>query len=140
MPKDVVRDTILAVDDDPSILRLVEVTIKLAGFNPFPTQNPHEALQIYEANAPTIPVVVTDRDYKLPDINGDKFAQLVRQRANANQPPLNVTIIMVTADPLNTQDKQQIKALGVDVIVAKPFSPAALRTEIIACREKFKTS
>ena len=137
MPQDIEPDTILAVDDDPRILNLIGVTIKFAGLNAETTQDPHEALETYDTNAQKIPVVVTDRDYKLHDINGDRFAELIRQRANTNQPPLNVRIIMVTADSLNSDDEERIKSRGVDVIIYKPFSPRRLQAEIIAGRDQF---
>ena len=93
--REVIPDTVLAVDDEPLILNLVRVTIKIAGLNPEIFQDPHEALQVYEANAANIPVVVTDRNYKRDDINGDSFAEQIRGIANKYEPPLNVRIIML---------------------------------------------
>lgn len=138
MANHLVRESVLAVDDEATILHLVKLTVEGAGLSSETTQDPHEALQLYKASAARIPVVITDRDYKRGDINGDGFAQQIRAIANCHEPPLNVKIIMVTGDSLNSADKDRIRGVGVDVVMGKPFSPRALREEIRAGLENFR--
>lgn len=131
------RQSVLAVDDDKNILNLVGITINLAGLNAETTQDPHHALTRYEASARDIPVVVTDRDYKLTDIDGESFACQIRRIANRNEPPLNVRIIMITGDTLTGQEQTRMQGMGVDLIMAKPFSLRALSEEIARGRDQF---
>lgn len=137
--RELASDTVLAVDDEKSILRLVSVTIGLAGLTPETTQDPNVALEFYRSNAPRIPVVITDRDYKRDDMNGESFAERIRAIATSHQPPLSVWIIMLTGDSLNQADQIRIKNIGVNEIDSKPFSPSVLANKIRQGHNQFQT-
>jgi two-component system, cell cycle sensor histidine kinase and response regulator CckA len=67
--------TVLIVDDDPQILRLVERMLKPQRFKILVAPRPSEALQICERE----PVHLLISDVAMPEMDGNKLAQRVLQ-------------------------------------------------------------
>jgi DNA-binding NtrC family response regulator len=67
--------TVLIVDDDPQILRLVERMLKPQQFKILVAPRPSEALQICERE----PVHLLISDVAMPEMDGNKLAQRVLQ-------------------------------------------------------------
>ena len=112
--------TVLAVDDDPKILRLIASHLGGIGFKVLLALNGNEAIHQASLHHPQIVVL----DLKMPQMDG--FETLTRLREWYNDP----VIILSATD----QEEEKIRALdlGADDCVTKPFGPGELAARIRA--------
>ena len=108
---------VLIVDDEPIILRLLQVNLRLEGFDVVACSNGEDALRRAEQQPPDVAVL----DVVLPGIDGFEVCRRLRLApATADVP-----VVMVTAQAQD-EDRERGYALGVFEYVTKPFQPAAL--------------
>lgn len=107
----------LLVDDDPAMLRMLEVNFRLSGFNVRTAQRGDEAVDLAIATPPDALVL----DVMMPGLDGYQVAARLRQEAPLSRTP----IVFLTA---RTQDDDRAKgeAVGGSEFVTKPFDPAVL--------------
>jgi len=79
--------TILAVDDDPNVLGLLDQALASAGYRVLTADGGWNAVEVYE-NSPT-PVHLLLTDVIMPDLTGPVLAERLRAR----QPDLRVLFI-----------------------------------------------
>ena len=103
--------TILVVDDEPQIVKVLRGYLEQAGFRVVTANDGQLALTQYKHEKPDLVLL----DLHLPGMDGLEVAR--RLRASANVP-----IIMVTARVEET-DRLIGLELGADDYVTKPFSP-----------------
>ena len=110
------RKRILAVDDDPQVLRLLRETLSKADYETQVTAAPKEALRLMKKERPHLVLM----DLMLPGTNGIDLMQEMLECAD-------VPIIFLSA---YGQDDVVARAfeMGAEDYVVKPFSP----TELIA--------
>ena len=112
--------TILVVDDEPKITRLVRDYLESAGFAVATAADGHEALMRVRTEHPDLVVL----DLGLPQLDGLDVTRRLRREAD-------VPIIMLTARDDET-DKLIGLELGADDYVTKPFSPRELVARVRA--------
>src|SRR4051794_108901 len=114
------KQNILAVDDDPRILRLVRVTLERAGFGVSTANSGAAALDQMVAEPPDAVVL----DITMPGIDGFMLTQRIREVSN-------VPIIMLTA---MSEQAQKVRGLemGADDYLTKPFDPDELAARVRA--------
>lgn len=113
-------ETILVVDDEPTILEVVELYLKRDGFQVITASNGSLVQQLVEERKPDLVVL----DLMLPGLSG---LEITRQlRADGYIP-----IIMLTARGEET-DRVVGLELGADDYVTKPFSPRELVARVKA--------
>jgi diguanylate cyclase (GGDEF)-like protein len=110
-------ETILVADDDPAILRLVEVNLKLEGFEVITASDGEEALKLVLETMPALVLL----DVMMPKLDG--YEVCTRIRADGRTRHMNV--IMLTAKSLSA-DKIVGLTSGADDYVLKPFDPMEL--------------
>lgn len=105
---------VLAVDDEPGILRLIKLELQEEGFRVLTAETGEEALAAAEEHRPDIVLL----DILLPDMSGLEVMR--RLRAQSNTP-----ILLVTA---RDTDAEKVRGLemGADDYIVKPFSPEEL--------------
>jgi DNA-binding response OmpR family regulator len=108
---------VLVVDDESIILRLLQVNLRLEGFEVVACANGEEALRHAEQRPPDAAVL----DVVLPGIDGFEVCRRLRGMPTTARVP----VIMVTAQAQD-EDRERGYALGVHAYVTKPFEPAAL--------------
>jgi two-component system, OmpR family, response regulator ResD len=113
-------ETILVVDDEPTIVEVVELYLRREGFEVTTAADGHAALAAVERRRPDLVVL----DLMLPGMSGLEVAQ--RLRASGRLP-----IIMLTARGEET-DRVVGLELGADDYVVKPFSPRELVARVRA--------
>lgn len=113
------QKTILAVDDEPHMLRLLEISLRQAGYKPVIATNGQEALQAI--NQQTIDLVVSD--LHMPSMNGLDLLKNIR-RDNENLP-----FIMVTAQGEIKTAVEAMK-LGASDYILRPFDLETLEIAI----------
>lgn len=116
--------TILVVDDDPAVRRVVEVMLKSGGHRVLTAGNGIEGLHVYESRWEEIDLVLTD--VLMPEMNGDEFvSRLIHMRHR--QRPLHIIFMTGYSDGrTNTEDFVKIRML------AKPMLPEPLLAAVAA--------
>lgn len=106
---------ILAVDDDPKILKIVRHCLEKEGFQVATATNGEEAIKAVRLDRPDLVIL----DLMLPKMNGlDVCKALI-----AEDRELPIIILSAKGDEL---DRIAGLSMGVDDYVAKPFSPTEL--------------
>ncbi len=103
--------TILVVDDEPHIVRLVRAYLEEAGFRVVTASDGQEALYVARHEKPDLVVL----DVLMPRMDGLEFTRHIRRERD-------IPIIMLTARAEET-DRIVGLELGADDYVTKPFSP-----------------
>jgi two-component system KDP operon response regulator KdpE len=111
---------VLAVDDEPGILRLIKLELTTQGLRVITANGAEEALRAAEEQQPDIALL----DIIMPDMDGLELMRRLRERG-----PLPV--ILLTAKGSET-DKVRGLEMGADDYVAKPFSPDELSARVRA--------
>ncbi len=114
------KGTILVVDDDPGIRRLIITTLKdVAGFR---IEEAAGGLQALETAAGLRPEIVF-LDYEMPDLDGVETCRRLR----SGPATADATIIMLTGMSDAPAQDRAVSA-GADMFLTKPFSPLHLLT------------
>lgn len=122
---------ILAVDDDPDILRLVEIKLKKAGFQVLLARDGEEGLQTALAEKPDVVLL----DGMMPKMDGYSAAR--RIKTEISPAPI---VIMLTAKGQEADVTHGIQE-GADDYIVKPFAPNELIARInIALTNRAKPS
>jgi PAS domain S-box-containing protein len=108
---------VLVVDDEPDARELTAAILKQAGAHVRTAASAHEALDLLEAQAPSL--VVTD--IAMPHATGFDLVENLRADPRWSALP----VIAVTAYA-RAEDKARALALGFHAHVGKPFSPRTL--------------
>ena len=107
----------LVVDDDPVILKLLEVNFEMEGFTVVRASDGVEGLEQARAALPDIVVL----DVMMPRMTGHEVARALREDPKTAAIP----IIFVTARA-QSSDVERGMELGVEDYVTKPFDPLDL--------------
>jgi two-component system KDP operon response regulator KdpE len=114
------KATVLVVDDEPPIVRLVQMRLEADGMRIRTAHNGPDALAMIEDE----PVDLVVLDVTMPGMDG--FEVLRRIRASSNMP-----VIMLTARTLDV-DKLRGLTSGADDYMTKPFNPDELSARVTA--------
>ena len=114
------HETILIVDDEPQITRVLRTTLESNGYRVVIARNGLEALEKLRAEPPSL--IITD--LSMPEMDGVELTREVRQRM---QTPILVLSVQ-------SQDAAKVRALdeGADDYVTKPFSIQELLARVRA--------
>jgi two-component system chemotaxis response regulator CheY len=115
-----VNGTILVVDDDPGIRRLITATLRDVGG--FRIEEAGGGLQALETAAGLRPEIVF-LDYEMPDLDGAETCRRLR----SDPVTADATIIMLTGMSDAPAQDRAVDA-GADMFLTKPFSPLHLLT------------
>lgn len=120
--KNLIGKTVLVVEDDPKIRKLVKIYLQKDGYEVMEAADGQEAMKKIEQFDSCILIL----DLMLPKISGEELCRWVREDLKSMMP-----IIMLTA---KVSEKNRIQGfkLGADDYVVKPFSPAELMVRIEA--------
>jgi DNA-binding response OmpR family regulator len=111
---------ILVVEDDPSILRGIELNLQLEGFEAVPAADGRTALDLADAD---IDLVILD--LMIPHVHGFQVCQKLRAAGN------RVPIILLSARSAETDIVMGLD-YGADDYVVKPFRVAELMARVKA--------
>jgi len=114
-------ETILLVEDDPSILRGLELNLRLEGFRTLTARDGEEGLRIARRERPDLIVL----DMMLPKLDGMEVIRALRVD------DLDTPIVVLSARGTEA-DKVLGLSTGADDYVAKPFGVAELVARIRA--------
>lgn len=111
------RPTILVVDDDLPILILMRSLLHEFGFDAVTAATGQEAIAHARQKAPSLVLL----DKNMPGMRGDEVVRALRAEFS------ELPILILSGDPVS---KAELKALGADGAVQKPFDVVALVAQI----------
>ena len=112
------KGTILVVDDEPAVRRVLLMRLQLAGYNVVSAEDGEEALEKFHDEEPDLVVL----DVMLPKMDG--FAVCRRLRAESCVPIIFLSALESISERVAGLD------LGADDYLPKPFSPKELEARI----------
>jgi DNA-binding response OmpR family regulator len=120
MPKEVnlLKETILIVDDEERMRKLISAYLKKENFNVLEAENGHEAINIFKSNKVHLIIL----DIMMPVMDGWTVCKELRKTSN-------VPIVLLTAKS-EDDDKLLGFELGTDHYVTKPFNARLLIAKI----------
>ena len=112
------KETILVVDDEASIRRILETRLSMIGYQVVTACDGLEAIEAFRRTSPDLVVL----DVMMPKLDGYGVCQELRKESD-------VPIVMLTALG-DVADRITGLELGADDYVVKPFSPKELEARI----------
>ena len=109
--------TVLVVDDDPVILKLLEVNFEMEGFNVLVAHDGEEGIEVARTNQPDLVV----SDIMMPKKSGLELVVALKGDTSTSDIP----IILLSAKAQNADVRTGLEA-GADDYVTKPFEPLDL--------------
>lgn len=110
----------MVVDDEQTILRLLDYTLKPAGYDVVLASDGSSALKLLKQHSPDLVIL----DIMMPGLNGFQVLRLMRQRSS-------VPVMMLTARR-EAETVRDALNLGADDYVRKPFQTLELLARIRA--------
>ncbi|MEO7271421.1 MAG: response regulator [Vicinamibacterales bacterium] len=102
-------ETILLVEDEPAVRRLVAVSLERAGYRVLEARDGSEGVALFEAHAPAVDLLITD--VRMPEMDGASLVRELRDRAPA------LRVLCVSGYPGAAVDLTR-----TEHFLAKPFS------------------
>ena len=119
---------ILAVDDDPVNLEIIEATFEDTGYDLRCVDGGKRALEALNDENLSIDLVILDR--MMPDVDGLEVLRKMKENPRLERTP----VVMQTAAAAPEQVAEGLRA-GAYYYLTKPYAPAALRTIVRAALE-----
>jgi len=113
--------TVLIVDDDPKLLKMLQRTLVYENLEVFTATNGLEALPLVQTHKPDLIIL----DWMMPKMDGLTFVQKLRDAENQTM------ILMLTARDAIENRVEGLES-GADDYLVKPFAPAELVARVHA--------
>ena len=120
--------TVLIVDDDPKLLKMLHRTLTYENLTVFTATNGLEALPLVRANKPDLIIA----DWMMPKMDGISFVRRLRDEENKTM------ILMLTARDAIENRVDGLES-GADDYLIKPFAPAELVARVHAMLRRVET-
>ena len=111
---------ILVVDDEPRMIRFIQMNLELEGYQVSQAGNGFEALNQLRDALPDLVIL----DVMMPDLDGFETLRLLRE--------VSATPVIMLTVKADEADKVRGLELGADDYVTKPFSPKELSSRVKA--------
>jgi diguanylate cyclase (GGDEF)-like protein len=121
LESEAVSESVLVVDDDPFIARLLEIELRAAGYEVRVGGDGEEALGLANERTPDLVLA----DVMMPKMDGFELTRRLRQDPRT----ASVSIIMLTARGLSS-DKLEGFSAGADDYIVKPFDTPELLARV----------
>ena len=115
------KKTVLVVDDDPEIRKLLAASLGRHGFKVVQAADGRTAIKCLNEQRPTLLCI----DLMLPESSGYDVCEYINESATLKGLP----IIMISARTM-PEDRAQAEELGVRVYLTKPFTQIALKKAV----------
>ncbi|TLD70770.1 response regulator [Phragmitibacter flavus] len=114
---------ILAVEDDPVSLMVLEASLVSLGHEVLTAINGHEAWEVLCRQS--IRVVISD--WEMPRVNGLELCSLIRNRQRQGAAPVH--FVLLTKSTASEMNREKAREAGVDDFLEKPF----LQADLVRC-------
>ena len=112
---------ILVVDDEPYMLRFIQILLERDGYEMIKANNGREAVEVAMREHPQLLIM----DAMMPKMDGLTALRLLKQEPATRSIP----VIMLTANP-HKFSREEAESSGATIFLTKPFSPTQLLAEI----------
>jgi CheY-like chemotaxis protein len=112
---------ILVVDDEPYMLRFIQILLERDGYQMLVARNGHEAIEVALRENPSLVIM----DAMMPKMDG--FTALRELKREPSTRP--IPVIVLTANP-HKFSREEAESSGATTFLTKPFSPTQLLDEI----------
>jgi DNA-binding response OmpR family regulator len=112
---------ILAVDDEPHILKLVSFSLRAQGFDVIEASDGLSAVEMAETEQPDLILL----DVMMPALDGYEACR----RIKANPATQDIPVVMLSAKSQKTEQAAGVEAGALDYI-CKPFTPKDLVAQV----------
>ena len=112
---------ILICDDDPAILRVLQVNLEVEGYIALLAHHGEEALEVAQAEKPDLIIL----DIMMPRLDGYQTCE----RLKASDDTKHIPVVFLSAKA-QASDIEKGKGYGVDDYLTKPFDPDTLISTI----------
>ena len=109
---------ILVVDDEPDILDIATVRLKHLGYEIIPVTDAEKAMAFMQSSACDLILL----DLLLPKMQGDELCKKLK----SDDKYKNIPVILFTASAIRPNLPGEMKAIGADDCILKPFDPEEL--------------
>ena len=117
------QKTVLVVDDEDHILRVVSYKLRGAGYTVLEANDGEEAWEILRGQ----PVDLVLTDQQMPFMTGLELVETMRTKPET----ADVPVLMLTARGFRL-DAEELQRADVIAMIAKPFSPRLLLSQVRA--------
>jgi pilus assembly protein CpaE len=124
--------TVLVVDDDVSVQRLLQYTLRQEGYDVVVAADGAEGFGQWQQSRPSLVLL----DVSVPSLDGYQLATRIRAEEGGSG---HVPIIMLTTDR-DVQQKVRALRAGADDYLVKPFHPAELLARMKGLLSRFAPS
>ncbi len=108
---------ILVCDDDPAVLRLIEVNLEIEGYDVMAAHHGEEAVELARTEKPDLIIL----DVMMPKLDGYGTAKKLKSLKETK----NIPVVFLSAKTQQV-DIEKGKSFGVDDYLTKPFDPVDL--------------
>ena len=113
--------TILVVDDSPTVVKFVSVSLKAKGYQVIVACDGMDALEKMSSMSGQVDLIITDLN--MPNLDGYGLIETVRQGRSK-------TPIIILSSEEDDADRARGIAVGANSYLVKPFKPALLLSEV----------
>ena len=115
--------TILVVDDSPTVVKFVSFSLKNSGYKVVTACDGMDAIEKISNMSEDVDLVITDLN--MPNLDGYRLIQTLRQNEKHQKTP----IIILTSET-EEEDRRQGMEVGADSYLVKPFKSSLLLSEV----------
>lgn len=113
--------TVLTIDDDPAVLKVVERCLQARGYRAYTTREPEHFWELLTEHTPDLVIL----DLEMPTVSGIDLCQLLREDVKYRHLP----ILAFTAQEELANYQEALEA-GADDVLSKPLQESRLLTRI----------
>ena len=118
------KPSVLLVDDEPGILKILTIQLKHSGFETYDTTSGADAVELVRVKNPDVVLL----DVLMPGMGGLEVLEHIREFSK-------VPVIIFTANPKIIEVAREI---GVDDCIPKPYDPDMLIEKIQGVIDKHR--
>jgi DNA-binding response OmpR family regulator len=122
-------ETVLVIDDSPTILKVVQLVLTKAGYYVTTASDGDEGVEAAKRQTPDVILL----DFVMPKMNGYQVCQALHQE----EPLKEVPVILMSAKG-DQVGERFVKVMGIVDYITKPFSPEAITGVVQHTISKYK--
>ncbi|MCA9671205.1 MAG: response regulator [Myxococcales bacterium] len=120
--------TVLVIDDSPTILKVVQLVLTKAGFTVFTAADGDEGVEVAKKKKPDLILL----DFVMPKMNGYQVCRALHEEEALSDVP--VVLMSAKGDQVG---ERFVKVMGIVDYITKPFSPEAITGVVQHTIEKY---